>query len=102
MHTKVALHTRELKYLLNNIGSYLIVLSKKTSIRNQYPDILTNKYGNLFLLYTKSIVNLYQKYNYQSIEELDKIISKQLDDPLFDIIHKIINFDPKVADKLFF
>jgi len=101
MHTKVALHTRELKYLLNNIGSYLIVLSKKTSIRNQYPDILTNKYGNLFLLYTKSIVNLYQKYNYQSIEELDKIISEQLDDPLFDIIHKIINFDPKIADKLF-
>jgi len=101
MHTKVVLNTREFRYLLNNIGSHLIIFSKKTGIRNQYPDVLTNKYGNLFLLYTKSIVNLYQKYNYQSTEELDKIVSDQLEDPLFDIIHNIINFDPKIANKLF-
>jgi len=101
MHTKVALNRREIKYLLNNIGSYTIILSRKSNIRDQYPDVLTNKDGNLSLLYTKSIVSLYQKYNYQSIEELDEIVSKQLDDPLFDVIHKIISSDSKLADKLF-
>jgi hypothetical protein len=100
MHIKAALSRREFRYFLHNITSYAIISSKKTGLRDQYPDVLTNKYGNLFLLYTKSIVNLYQQYNYQSIEELNEIVSKQLDDPLFEIMHKIINFNPKIADKL--
>jgi hypothetical protein len=101
MHTKVTLSKREFRYLLNNITSYAVSSSKKTGVKDQYPDVLTNKYGNLFLLHTESIVNLHQQYNYQSIEELDRIISKQLDDPLFSVMHKIIKSSPEVANKLF-
>ena len=101
MHVKATLSKKEFKYFLHNTTSYAISSSKKTGIKDQYPDILTNKDGNLFLLFTKSVVNLYQQYNYQSIEELDNIVSKQLDDPLFSVIHRIIKFNSETADKLF-
>jgi len=100
MHKKVALNKRELKHLLNNINSYVLVSIKHTGVNDQYPDIITNKDGNLFLLYTKSLVNLYQTYQYQNLEELDVITSQQSDDPLFEIIHKIIKSDPKTANKI--
>jgi hypothetical protein len=101
MHKKVALGKRELKHLLNHINSYVLVSIKNTGVNDQYPDIITDKDGNLFLLYTKSLINLHQTYQYQNLEELDAIASQQLNDPLFEIIHKIVKSDSKTADKIF-
>ena len=101
MHKKVALNKRELKHLLNNINSHVLVSIKNTGVKDQYPDVITNKDGSLFLLYTKSLINLYQAYQYQNLEELDAIALQQPEDPLFEIIHKIVKSDPKTADKIF-